>query len=120
MLRLTKIQSLLIKFNVIVDHCINGLNIISEQFERHSIIVTLEWIQGNPLYSCYVSVTPPIQLHFDGATNVIMNLFYNIPYNLTIRNNICPGFVFTQRFYYGSITVSVTINYDVYCGQREF
>ena len=89
---------------MIVDSCINGLNIISEQFERHSIRVTLEWIQRNPLYSCYVNVTPPAQLHFDGTTSVVMTLFYNISYNVMIRtaHSICPGTVITQQLFYYS------------------
>ena len=107
------------------EPCINGLNnIISKKFERHAITVTLEWIQGNLLYSCSISVIPPIKLHFDDTTNVAMNMSYNFSFNLSIlvaHDIVCienPVIIFTQHFYYSEYYSYCITYHDYQCGFR--
>ena len=86
--------------------CVDPIKVnISEEFERHTIQITLEWTQGTrPLHSYIVNVVPPTQLLFNGVTSVAMNLSYNVSYNLAILiAHVCienPVTVFTQPFYF--------------------
>ena len=107
-----------------VDLRINGLNAISEQFEQFAITVTLEWIQENSLYCYNIGVIPPLQLHFNGATSVSVNMSYNVPYNLSIlvaHDIVCienPVIIFTQHFYYSEYYSYCITYHDYQCGFR--
>lgn len=79
---------------------------ISELFEMNNVSVTLEWTEGNPLYSSYygyhINVIPPAQTIISEITSVRMSMSYNISYSLTILSAYCRENlqVFTQLFYY--------------------
>ena len=85
---------------------------ISENFERHTATVTLKWIQNdlqalNSYYNIIVSVTPLTQVRSiinDGTTSVLVNISYNVVYDLTvvIRGNHCieNETLLSQSFYY--------------------
>lgn len=85
----------------------------TEQFERHTAIVTLEWTQKDPqaLHSYYVSVIPQTQLtlNLNETSSVMVNLSYNVAYNLTIliRGNRCMETFISQAFYYREYSISV-------------
>ena len=93
---------------------------ISEQFERQTVTVLLEWTQNDPriraLHSYYVivSVTPLTQsiLKFNETSSVVVNMYYNIVYNLTvlISGNSCLEIItlISQSFYYCEYLMAIS------------
>ena len=79
-------------------------------FEVNGIKVTLEWISPeiNSSYLYYVEVHPPIPTVSYGNSSVLLELRYNIPYNVSILvEYLCEDnlTIFDEKFNYCEFTL---------------
>ena len=77
-----------------------------EPCKGDGVTVTLEWTQGNPLYTYHVNTVPQtIPILFSGNANVTLRVSYNTLYNVSVlAEHLCGDSnitIFTQLFYYG-------------------
>ena len=62
-----------------------------------SVSVVLMWTQINWLYSYNVSVTPSVEMTFNGGTTVQLILSYNTQYNVSVvATHPCLGRIITK------------------------
>ena len=80
-----------------MKHAELEITILSEQFEKDGVIVTLEWTEENSLYSYNISVSPQLEVMFIERVSfrVQLSVPYNSFYNVSIaavplcrRNNV--------------------------------
>ena len=90
-----------------------------EPCKDDGVTVTLEWTQGNPLYTYHIDTVPQIPLMFSGNANVTLKISYNILYNVSIlAEHLCGdsnATIFTQLFYYGRCFTCTIENYVAQC-----
>ena len=83
-----------------------------EPYKGDGVIVTLEWTQGNPLYTYYIDTVPQIISLFSGNASATLLMSYNTLYNVSVlAEHLCGDSnetIFTQLFYYGRYFYTIT------------
>ena len=83
------------------------VTILSEQFGKDGVIVTLEWAEENSLYSYNVSVSPQLEVTFIARVRVQVKVPYNSLYSVSVaatppcqrQNDIMISFVGSSLHY---------------------
>ena len=57
---------------------------LSEEFGKDGVIVTLEWTEENSLYLYNVSVSPQLEVTFIGRVGIQLKVPYNSLYNVSV------------------------------------
>ena len=86
-----------------------NVTVLSAQYERHGVVVTLEWTQESSLYSYSVSVVPQLEPRFNGSTRVQLIVNYDILYNVSIVTSLCRRngtFIKQLQYFRGQYTIS--------------
>ena len=60
-----------------------NVTLVSENYETHAVILILEWTHMHSA-SYYISVSPQLELRFDGSTRVQLTALYNTQYNVSV------------------------------------
>lgn len=61
-----------------------NVSLVSQQYEGNGVTIILDWMQGSPLYSYHVIITPQLKLVLNESTGVQVTLLYNIIYTFTV------------------------------------
>lgn len=85
-----------------------NFTIVSEEFDSDGVTATLEWTQGNSLYSYQVSVVPPSWSSIiisSERVRLLLKEFYDVLYNVSVETSLCglSGATASTTLYYGKI-----------------